>query len=322
MKKTIIVLFAFLLSFILAEIIISNFLGYPKRKGQRKFVYAPQILNNEILKWKNPYTKYWTVEGGNNVFSYNNLGLPGTDVYISDSSEIIFMLGDSFLEAMQVDPKKMSVSVFGDMLKNTIYKPLNLGAPNNDPYILWFRANFYEKYFKPDYVCLLVTCLEVLDLNFQNHLNVFNFSLPDNFGIQINDGKMEVFANIFRNNLASVNLLANGINSYNSTQKNIQSVSYTVSDTVNYVKDVNRLKECLIKYKNKYGDKFFVVCMEPVEENNKLLVSACESIGVHYARKNLLVKENILEGGSHLNNLGNQKLGELFYDTFVRLYKK
>ena len=62
--------------------------------------------------------------------------------------------------------------------------------------------------------------------------------------------------------------------------------------------------------------------MEPDDGNNKLLVSACDSLKIPYARKNLLVKENILEGGSHLNELGNQKLGELFYDTFIKLYKK
>ena len=322
MKRLFIILFAFIVSFGLAEFIINNILGYPKRTGQRKFAYASHIINSEVLKWKSPYTKYWTVEGGNNVFSYNNIGLPGADVSIDDSSKIIFMLGDSFLEAMQVNPKKMAVSVFADLLKNTNFRPLNLGSPNNDPYLLWFRSNFYEKYYKPDYVCLLVTCLEVLDLNFQNYTGAFNFTLPDNFGIRINDSKLEVFANVFRNNLASVNLIANGLNNYNSKQESIQSVTYSVSDTVNYANDVSRLKECLIKYKSKYGEKFFVVSMEPDDGNNKLLVSACDSLKIPYARKNLLVKENILEGGSHLNELGNQKLGELFYDTFIKLYKK
>ena len=79
------------------------------------------------------------------------------------------MLGDSFLEAMQVPPDKMAVSVFAGLLKNSNTVPLNLGSPNNDAYILWFRTNFYEKYYKPDYVCLMVTCLEVLALNFQNY---------------------------------------------------------------------------------------------------------------------------------------------------------
>jgi len=320
MKKIILILFAFLLSFITAEIIVNNFLGYPKRVGQRKFVYAAHISNNEVLKWKDPYTKYWTVEGRNKVYSYSNLGLPGKDVDINDSSKVIFMLGDSFLEAMQVSPEKMAVSVFGDKLKNTNYKPINLGSPNNDPYILWFRANFYEKYFKPDYVCLLVTCLEVLDLNFQNHTNNFEFSLSDNFGRQINDGKLEKFVNVFRNNLACMNLIANGLNSYNSNTKDVQSIVLSAPDTANYFMDINRLKECLLKYKHKYGDKFFIVSMEPVEENNRMLSSACDSLGINYLRKNILVNENILSGGSHLNELGNQKLGELFYDAFIKFY--
>ena len=146
MKKLIIILFAFILAFAMTEIIVSKIAGYPKKKGQKKFIYAPHIYNNEVLKWKAPYTEYWTVEGNNKVYRYNNLGLPGKDVFINDSSKVVFMLGDSFLEAMQVPPEKMAVSEFGKLLEGTEFKPLNLGAPNNDAYILWFRSNFFEKF--------------------------------------------------------------------------------------------------------------------------------------------------------------------------------
>ena len=322
MKKTFIILFALVLSLIVSEFIIGNILSYPKRVGQRKFVYATNIYNNEILKWKNPFTKYWTVEGGNKVYSYNNLGFPGTDVNINDSSETIFMLGDSFLEAMQVSPDKMAVSVFADLAKNTNLKPINLGSPNNDAYILWFRANFYEKYFKPSYVCLTVTCLEVLKLNFNNHTYPFKFSLPENFGNQVNDSRIERFANVFRNNLAFVNLLANGINNYSTNTKYAPKLLPELSGSKDYHHVLENLKECLVKYKNKYGDNFFVVSMEPEETNNVLLSSICDSLKINYSRKNLLVEENIIKGGSHLNELGNQKLGELFYDTFIKFYKK
>jgi len=322
MKKFIIILAALILSLAVSEFIINNLLGYPKRVGQRKFVYATHIYNNEILKWKNPYTKYWTVEGGNKVYSYNNIGLPGTDVNINDSSKIVFMLGDSFLEAMQVPPDKMAVSVFAGLLKNTNTIPVNLGSPNNDAYLLWFRTNFYEKYFKPDYVCLTVTCLEVLDLNFQNHTSPFNFSLPDNFGNQINEGRLERYSNVFRNNFASLNLIANGLNNYNSKQKEVPELSQTPYKSSEYYQILDRLKECLLKYKEKYGSKFFVISMEPDESNNNLLSSLCQNLGINYKRRNLLTGENILKGGSHLNELGNQKLGELFYDAFTEFYKK
>jgi hypothetical protein len=324
MRKMFIILFALLLSAVFVEIIINNIVGYPKVTGQRKFVYATHINNNEMLKWKSPFTKYWTVEGGNRVFSYNNIGLPGADVHLEEKSKIIFVLGDSFLEAMQVPPEKMSVSVFADLLRNTDtnYKPINLGASNNDAYVLWFRANFYEKYYKPDYVCLMVTCLEVLDLNFLNHTYPFNFSLPDNFGAQIPEGKLEKSFNVFRKQFASVNLVTNGFKVFNSSQKETPLTISESSEHKTYNKDVEFLKECLGKFKDKYGDKFFVVSIEPEEENNKLLSAACDSLNIKYARKNLLVEENIVKGGSHLNELGNLKLGELFNDTFVKFYKK
>jgi hypothetical protein len=285
-------------------------------------VYAAHIYNSEILKWKNPYTKYWTVEGGNKVYKYNNIGLPGSDVDINDSSKIIFMLGDSFLEAMQVPPDKMAVSVFAGLLKNSNTVPLNLGSPNNDAYILWFRTNFYEKYYKPDYVCLMVTCLEVLDLNFQNYNAPFNFSLPDNFGNQINESRVEKFSNVFRNNLASLNLIANGLNNYNSKQKDVPEFLQTPNKPSEYFQIIDRLKECLVKYKEKYGNEFFVISMEPDDANNNLLSSLCQNLGIKYKRRNLLTEENILKGGSHLNEFGNQKLGELFYDAFTEFYKK
>jgi hypothetical protein len=321
MKKILIILTAFLLALVAAELIIDKVVGYPKKVGQRKFVYATHIYNNEVLKWKDAFTKYWTVEGNNKVYSYNNLGFPGADVNINDSSKFIFMLGDSFLEALQVPPGKMAVSVFGDLLKNTNFKPVNLGSSNNDPYILWFRTNFYEKYYKPEYVCLFVTCFEILDLNFQTHKKSFDFTIPENFGKPIVDSRTERFANIFRNNSALMNLVANGSGFFNVNPR----ATHLIPDStwkVDYSKDVERLKECLKKYKEKYGERFFVVSMEPEEENNKLLSAACDTLGIKYSRKNLLTEENILHGGSHLNELGNQKLGELFYDAFVKFYKK
>lgn len=322
MKRFIIILLSFILAFVLTEFIVTKIAGYPKKKGQNKFVYAPHIYNNEVLKWKAPYTEYWTVEGNNKVYRYNNLGLPGKDVFINDSSKIVFMLGDSFLEAMQVPPEKMAVSEFSKLLTGTEFKPLNLGAPNNDAYILWFRTNFFERYYKPSYVCLLVTCLEVLDLNFKNHSGSFDFRIPQNFGEEIPESRIEKISNIFRNNSAVINLTVNGFNSF-YTNKNKNSNEVLVNpDVTRYNDDVLRLKECLIKYKEKYGDKFFVVSMEPEEENNKLLSSVCGTLNIEYTRKNLLTEENILKDGSHLNERGNQKLGELFYDAFIKVYKK
>ncbi len=322
MRKPLLILLAFILALVAAESIIDKIVGYPKKLGQRKFVYATHIQNFEVLKWKNAFTKYWTVEGNNKVYKYNNLGFPGADVNINDSSKFIFILGDSFIEALQVPPDKMAVSVFGDLLKGTDYKPVNLGSSNNDPYILWFRANFYEKYFKPDYVCLTVTCFEILDLNFQSHKSSFNFSIPDSFGNQIIEGRNERFANIFRNNSALINLVANGSGLFNPNPRTTQPPMPDSTGKINYGKDVEQLKECLKKFKDKYGDKFFVVSIEPDEDNNKLLSAVCDSLDIKYSRKNLLVEENILKGGSHLNVLGNQKLGELFYDAFNKIYKK
>ena len=321
MKKVLLILLAFILALAASELILDIVVGYPKRVGQRKFVYATHIYNNEVLKWKDAYTKYWTVEGNNKVYRYNNLGFPGADVNVNDSSKFILMLGDSFLEALQVPPDKMAVSVFGKLLNGTDYKPVNLGSSNNDPYILWFRTNFYEKYFKPDYVCLFVTCMEILDLNFQTHKSAFNFSIPANFGNPVAESRTERLTNIFRNNSALINVIANGSGVFNSNPRGTQLMPDSTGK-VDYRKDIERLKECLLMYKQKYGDKFFVVSAEPEEENNKLLSDACSSLGIKYARNKLLIEENILKGGSHLNELGNQKLGELFYDAFIKFYKK
>ena len=79
-------------------------LGYPVY-GLDKKVKIRDIGWSNI--WK-PYSEYWNVEGGNRKFSRNNIGLPGLNVKIADDSKYIYILGSSFVEALQIPPEMIA----------------------------------------------------------------------------------------------------------------------------------------------------------------------------------------------------------------------
>jgi hypothetical protein len=322
MKKTIIVILALSFAFALSEFIVSVIVGYPKRTASVKYVFLPGFKGFENLKFKEPYSKFWTVEGGNKVYRYNNLRVTGRDVYPDEKSTNIFVLGDSYVEAASVPSESTGVTVFQNELNkiDTNLKVLNLGYPNSDAYTLWYRTMFFEKSFKPDYVILLLTHLDLVDQNLQKHPDTLDFSVPENFGSVIPQSKGEKFFDMFRKRSAVFNLISTSISVAGAKKEN--------SDGINdvYVKDLDKsmkkLRACLQRYKDKFGDKFIVVSLEINDEKNKVMADVCESMKINYSNKKLLIPDNQWEKGQHLNVNGNKAFGEFLYETFIKFYKK
>jgi hypothetical protein len=322
MKKIIIILLGLVFAFIVSEIIVSKIVGYPKRTNSVKYVFLPGVGGFENLKFKEPYSKFWTVEGGNKVYAYNNLRVTGRDVYPDEKSSLIFVLGDSYVEAASVPADSTGVTVFQDELNklDTNLKVLNVGYPNSDPYTLWFRTMFFEKTYKADYVILLLTHLDLLDQNMQRHPDTLNFAVPENFGEIVPQSKSDKFFDIFRKRSAVFNLL--------STSLSVAGAKKEINDGVSneYVKDLGKsmkkLRDCLIRYKEKYGDKFIVVSLEVNDEKNKVMADVCDSLKIIYANKKLLTHENQWGKGSHLNYKGNKEFGKFLFEIFMRYYKK
>jgi hypothetical protein len=323
MKKFIIIILSLLFAFVVSELILNKIVGYPKRTAYIRYVFLPQVSKFEYMKFKEPHSKFWSVEAGNKVFEYNNLCVTGKDVNLTDKSRIIYVLGDSFVEAASVPPESTAVSVFQDQLDkyDSNLKALNVGYPNSDPYTLYFRAAFFEKNYKPEYVCLLVTHLDLLDMDFQRHSDILDFHFPENFGAVIPESKTDRFLDFFRKRSAVFSLFSASLSvSGEKKDKDITSISSVYKNDL--LNSMRKFKDCLLKFKEKYGEKFWVLSLEVNDEKNKTISDACESIGVNYANKKLLTPEYLWGKETHLNIKGNKVFGEFLYETFIQFYKK
>lgn len=321
MKKFIIILIALAAAFAVSEIIVSGIIKYPKRTSSVKYVFLPDFAGFEILKLKEPHSKFWSVEGGNRVFEYNNLSVTGNDMYPDEKSKLIYVLGDSYVEASSVPAGQTGVSVFQNELNkiDTNLKVFNGSYPNSDPYTLWFRTMFFEKWYKPEYAILLVTHLDLLDMNMQRHPDTLNFSVPENFGSVIPESKGERYFDVLRKRSSVFNLISTSISSASakSNKNKIEDVYKNGLD-----RSIPKLKACLMKFKEKFGEKFTVVCLEVNGDKNKILSDVCAELKINYANKKLLTPENQWGKGTHLNAKGNKEFGEFLYDTFIQFYKK
>ena len=101
MKKIALVLLAFVTAFIITELIVRYVLSYPAYGVESSIMGIP--YSGKELTYA-PHSKYWNVEGGNNVFSRNNAGLNGIDIADIRTSGKIFLLGNSFIKASEVLP--------------------------------------------------------------------------------------------------------------------------------------------------------------------------------------------------------------------------
>lgn len=79
------------------------------------------------------------------------------------------------------------------------------------------------------------------------------------------------------------------------------------------------LKQCLLKYRDDYGEKFIAIGICPDSKENSVLEEYCRTNGIKFEFSNdVLVPVNRFKGSGHLNNKGNKKLGELFIEVFKR----
>ncbi|HWQ82199.1 MAG TPA: hypothetical protein VN514_08000 [Ignavibacteria bacterium] len=321
MKKFLIILSALVLAFYASEFILHNILKYPKRTASVKYAFISGIPGFEVLKLKEPHSDFWSVEGGNKVYKYNNLSVTGIDMYPDEKSKLIYVLGNSYVEAASVPPESTGVSVLQKHLNtiDTNIKVFNAAYPNSDPYTLWFRTLFFEKWYKPDYVFLLLTRLDLLDLNLQKHKDTLDFRTPENFGNVLPESKSDRYLDVLRKRFAVFNLISQSISTAGVKNERINS---NIDDV--YVKDIEKsmekLKKCLIKFREKFGDRFTVISLETDEAKSRIMADVCESVGVVYANKKLLVSENQWEKGQHLNEKGNREFGDFLFELFKNLY--
>lgn len=311
-KKTILIILAIILSLVLSEPVIKNVLKYPTYGLQYKVHYriGAEYWTNV---WK-PHSKYWNVEGGNVVYSRNNLGFPGKDVNTKLENRIA-VLGSSYLEAYQINPDKIACSVFSDLLsqKGMARGVYNLGCSGHDPYDSYMRLAYYETKIKPQTVILVINSDNYKW--FQRHPKPFRFEPDRQFGETMNSLLSQV-QTLLRNSSSLAALYINALKPQNDNaeieqkpkneSKHLDNVALVVS---------NELMQTLENFKLKYPNFIAISILNDSSFNDTLKVY-CASKDIAFFSEPLIKSENMLHGAGHLNENGNRKLGEIMCNSY------
>jgi hypothetical protein len=323
MKKIFIYISSFVLALIICELFVKYIIGFPEIGFKRKF-YLKDIPIQGRLTWNQPYSKFWNVEGGNKIFSRNNFGLPGCD--IKKGKKNIIIIGNSFMEATQVDRDKNASSIMQkrlDFLNK--YQVINIAFTGTDPYSNWFRACFFSNYFKMDYVILVIESVERLKLYFKRYNNLTDVKLPANFGEELTDKNINPIMNLLTQS-SFFSLIQYYIDSYKLGQKREErklNYNYTTETNIKDDKIFNQaLLFLLTNYKMKFQN-FTVISLESDAIKNDYVKDLCEMARINFQAFPEMMSENyLLNGQGHLNELGNKKFGILLSQYFLDTISK
>ncbi len=322
MKHLMILICALIAAFLLVEMITVFIIGYPNLvPGKRKYIIHKSLDAYNHLGWQPPYYKFWNVEGGNKCYHLNNFGLPGSD--IGKNPQNIIILGSSFIEGMQVPNTKMATAVFAELLAPMHkYNIINLGASGHDPYISWFRLNFFKRWFRPDYVILVIdpTSMAYFNRRWDNNLN---FSSPFIEPELIPEAQWKKLLNLPRAYSAFINLAINLLMSNEAPTENIPSTDKTSAKQSSFEDtDIfyHKIDQCITQYNQAYMDKFMVVSMIDEKKINDNLDMLCHNRHCYFASDDsILVDANKIKNG-HLNLRGNRLFGIFMYNQFKSRY--
>jgi len=308
-KKFLLLILASIFAFFISELFVRFIIGYPKY-GLEKKVKIRDISWSNI--WK-PYSKYWNVECGNRVFKRNNLGLPGVDVNISKDSKYIFILGSSFVEALQVPPEKMATSILQQKLniKNSEYQVLNIAYSGDDPYDSFRRLEYFSNFYQPESIILVIDKTNAKW--FKRHKKPLDFFFDNDFG-RVKVGVKTKINLFFRNHSSFISIFANGLKSVQQKKGNENKKTKVILE--DHVPE--EMYITLKKYKEKYQDSFFCLSIMDNKIVNQEMEQFCLKNNINFKYKALKTKDNMLHGTGHLNEKGNEELGGSMYDFFQK----
>lgn len=305
-KKYLLILPAFVLAFIAVEILIGNILGFPKY-GVLYKLKGMRVTPGHQNVYK-PYSEYWNAKGKFEIYRRNNIGLPGADVGVSDSSKYVCVLGSSFIENMYIRPELMSTTVLQNRLRNDskLFSVLNLGYIMYDPYDCFRRMVYYEQTYKPECVMLVI-----------NNYKAGSYKLVENpFDIKpssiYKDDSFKTVANIFlRNNSAFIRLVS--VLFHESDEQAVLPPTDTPPEGEPYLTD---LEVCLNGFVKRYGGRFVCVSILNNEGINRKLDQYCKDNNINFEHTDIMKPENQIEGDWHLNEKGNAALGDFLYESY------
>ena len=302
-----------------AEGIVRWGVGYPTYGVEYK-VLGIRNSDNGIQNIYVPHSAYWTVEGGNNVFHRNNIGLPGSDVHAGPAARYVFVLGSSFIEAAQVQPDSMATAVFQRLLtrKDPALQVLNLGHSGHDAYDNYFRCLYFSRRYKPEAVILVLQDLELSWL--VHHPHPLTFTPPAEFGTEVQSIPTRLMIAL-RNASAFGNLLAEWRRGVKGDRGQGESAGASVrapQEGSGNEKSPDDLGKCLEAFHAAYGEAFLVVSMMSDTATYGYLHRFCDNVHVPLTVGMIPPEDHLLGGSGHLAVRGNSHLGEILYESLAQ----
>jgi len=307
---------ALLISAVLSEVTVRFVLGYPDY-GIEKFIYGI----SSSTKWQpqyRPYSRYLNNEvRGFNVFSRNNLGLPGTDIDLRGRP--VFILGSSFIEASQICPELIASSVCQRIIEDRIgeYSFYNLGRKAHDLYDSWFRYSYYKRIYPPDTIILILDQRN----SFQRHKLPLDFTLPNGFG-KVDNRLITRCGNLALSSSAFMALLYRGfrevLEQTRRTKSNLaMPIEQSEVENNSRVLMLSYLKQCLDMFATEAKDKIVVISIFDQANMNREIDAWCDSLGLfHVSSDHIQIPQLQLGNRGHFIIEGNAKLGEFMANSF------
>lgn len=317
MKRLFVYFGAAAVSFVLAELVVRFLVGFPAYGVSAKVV-GIRSSDDRIQNLYLPWSRYWTVEGGNTSHARNNLGLPGLDVQNGTEALYYLVCGSSYVEALQVAPESLATSVLQRRLQqdNPTIQVLNLGHSGHDIYDSYFRAAYFARTFPPARMILVVHEFDMSALWFNRHRHPLSFELPSDFGEETGSPAKRALI-MARNASALINLLVEGFRSEGgpaSVQAPTPLAAAGTNDSASARRRTDILA-CLTAYAQRYPGRFLVASIITDSTLSSFVQNACEGNGVPFVRVVVPGDQRFLGGGGHLTATGNVTLGRTIYET-------
>jgi len=323
LNKILLIISALIISIIFTELVTSHVIKYPYFvEGNRKFLIHTQLGPYNIIAWRPPYYKYWSVEGGNHVFQLNNLGLPGSDVKLPLTTNNVFVLGSSFIEATTIKNTMTATSEFQQMLNQKVHKydVINLGSSGNDPYVMYFHSLFFESKIKPEYVIVVIDPSSLIYFN-DRWSDTLTFVTINDLPQELPKNRLVEYSSTPRRYSSFLNLITGGmaaVRSRNRLDNQEKQSNRSESKTV-----WAKFDQCIAAFKGHYEDKLIVLSIIPDVETNKKLSILCNENNCYFECNELILQpSNKINGAGHLNEKGNKLLGQFIYHAFLRFHNK
>lgn len=319
MKHVFLIAVALIIALLITDYFVSSIIGYPKNvPGSRVFKVSDRLTGYNYITWKPPYYAKWSVEGGNKVIHFNNVGLYGVDIKNSESNKYIVLLGNSYVEGAQFQGDQIAAGILQLNLskqRKDEYQVINLGSSAHDPYILWYRLMFFKNYFNPSIVVLIYESYSTLTHYYlrwgESDLEYSNKVYP----VQMHQRKLKRSIDYLCGLSAYINLC------YSLREKKVterRKEHGVVQITDNYL-TYRRLTESLIAYKDAFGDRFLFVSLMNDNPFKEELAEFCSTNRIAYAFNSTIMDPvNLIHGAGHLNKRGNRMLGNVLFNELVR----